>query len=320
MKSYDTANQTRKLRHPITFADIKRVVADDFRIPFTQEPVKYVALKQCLPTGSVEITYPSNVNATFQFVSDLIQLTVNEVVSANEIRDKLAELYSQYSDRYKIQIANILIQQGKKTFGSYVKAGTLEIKHMLYTEGYYITNLDLWLLFDFYKIPSMLISHKPLLETLYNTKEFVMYVDQTKDPDKFIFVISSAIKVETPPSYKYVESNGTPFIPLDDLKESCAVNMLSAISGVVQLEDYIRTFKPVVTTKYVKKQPGYRAAPEEPEIEEIEAEQVVPVVVPTDFVMPNFGENLVSPVKAPTKRKYTRKVVNRHVPHKKADE
>jgi hypothetical protein len=321
MKSYDTANQTRKLRHPITFADIKHVVADDVRIPFTQEPVKYVALKQCLPTGSVEITYPSNAIATFQFVSDLIQLTVNEVVSTNELRDKLAELYSQYSDRYKIQIANILIQQGKKTFGSYIKAGTLEIKHMLYTEGYYITNLDLWLLFDFYKIPSILISHKPLLETLYNAKEFVIYVDQTKDPDKFIFVISSAIKVETPPSYKYVESNGTPFIPLDDLKESCAVNMLSAISSVLQIEDYIRSFKPVVTTKYVKKQPGFRDIPDpdEPDVENVEIEPVVQVG-PKDFVMPNFGENLVSPVKAPVKRKYTRKVVNRHVPHKKADE
>jgi len=330
MNAYDTANPTDafKNQEPIIIGDIKHIVQqEETVINPVSVPVKYVALKQCLPTGSVEITYPALNNATFQFASDIIRQSANENLTQNEIRDKLDELYNQYSDKYKIQIANILIQQGKKTFGSYIKAGTLQIKHMIYTEGYYLTNLDLWLLLDHYKVQSILISHKTLLETGYNSKYFAMYADQNgaANTDKYVFIVSSAIKVETPPSYKYIEYNNIFSLSIeDDMQDKCMNDMYITISNIINLETYIRTFKPISTTTYVKKQPGFRIVPDNDTEEEEEKEEEKEEEIkekednnkPTQMQIPDFANTPVPVLKI--KRKYTKKTVeNRHKPHAK---
>ena len=327
MNAYDTANpqEAFRKRPPLSMKDILHISSEVEIVP-EQVAIKYAGLKQCLPTGSVEITYPATAYATFQFASDIIRLTINASLSVNEIRDKLAELYNQYATKYKIQIANILIQQGKKTFGSYIKAGTLEIKNMVYTEGYYLTNLDIWLLLDNYKIQSLLISHKHLLETNYNAKEFCLYInEENEEPEPFLMIINSAIKIETPPAYKYVEYNGNNQINIEDLKD-CIPDMYSAVSQVISIEQYIRTFKPILTTKYVKKRPGYRDVQQEEEKESIDAEsdqekekekeQVANIT--TKLKLPDLAQSPIEQMRAPkTRRTGTKKAEHRHKPHTK---
>jgi hypothetical protein len=322
MNAYDTANPAEafKKRPPMAMKDILRITNEVEIVP-DRIPIKYVGLKECLLTGSLEITYPPTPYATFQFARDIIRLTINESLSMNEIRDKLAELYYTYADKYKIQIANILIQQGKKTFGSFIKAGTLEIKNMVYTEGYYLTNLDIWLLLDHYKIHSLLISHKHLLETNYNEKQFCFYADvEDEEPGPFLMIVNSAIKIETPPSYKYIETGGEMQLNIEDLR-GCISEMYSAVSQLIGIEQYVRSFKPILTTKYVKKRPGYMDAPhqEEPETEVEEMGEPVKINITDKLQIPDLGQTPNEPARKARTRKngIAKQAEHRHKPHTK---
>ena len=135
----------------------------------------------------------------------------------------------------------------------------------------------MWLLFVHYKIQSILISHKLVLETGYNNREFCMFVDTDPDTEtgdmKFRFITHSAIQIEKPASYKYIEIDGNANIDLeDDIRQTCIDDIFSAVSDVVEIEQYIKTFKPITTTTYVKKQQGLRPRANDIEEEEEEGE------------------------------------------------
>ncbi len=329
MNAYDTANPINKRKQiGLTVDQIKQIYHDDEIevVPDRLAPLKYLALKNCFPSQSIQIIYPALANATFQFAKDIIRQTGKAELSSNDIRQKLVELYRNYTDRYKIKIADILIQQGKKTFGSYVKSGSLLVEHMLFTEGYYLTNMDLWLLLDHYQIPAMLVSHKPLLETGYNSKEFALYVD-IDDPfsQKYVFIVSSAIKTETPPSYGYIEFEGHPNVSIEeDLKDSCKDDILSSISDPVSIETYMKSFKPILTTKYLKKQPRERRIDTPERVEDVEEQeqeaeaQPIAINVREEMIVPDLNAEPVARMKAKTKRnKNPKQVINVHKPRTK---
>jgi hypothetical protein len=328
MNAYDTANPAEAFRKkpPLEMKNILKMSSQVEIVP-DRVPIKYLGLKQCLLTGSIEITYPPTPYATFQFASDVIRLTINVSLTTNEIRDKLAELYNNYAIKYKIQIANILIQQGKKTFGSYIKAGTLEIKNMVYTEGYYLTNLDIWLLLEHYQIHSLLISHKHLLETNYNAKQFCFYTNvenENSELEPFLMIVNSAIKIETPPSYKYVEMDGNIQIAVNDLR-GCISEMYTAISQIITIENYIKTFKPILTTKYVKKKPGYVDAPHQASMDsdsekELELEpEPIRLNITDTLQVPDLAQTPHEHVRTARTRKNgtTKKAEHRHKSHAK---
>jgi hypothetical protein len=192
---------------------------------------------------------------------------------------------------------------------------------MVYTEGYYLTNLDIWLLVDHYKIQTLLISHKHLLETNYNEKAFCFYANEGGEGEEsFLVIINSAIKLETPPSYKYVETDRNIQIVIEDLR-GCIPEMLSAISQVMAIEQYVSTFKPILTTKYVKKQPGYRDAAQAVDEEEEEnqnEEQPVKINITDTLEVPDLAQTPVVQIKAvKTRRNINKQAEHRHKPHPK---
>jgi hypothetical protein len=177
----------------------------------------------------------------------------------------------------------------------------------------------------------MLVSHKPLLETGYNRKEFALYVD-LDDPflQKYVFIVSSAIKTEMPPSYGYIEFEGHPNMSIEeDLKDSCKDDILSSISDPVSIEAYMEKFKPILTTKYLKKQPDRRR--DTPEIENVEQDQdqeqeqeqeqeaqPIAINVHEEIVVPDLNAEPVARMKAKTKRnKNPKKPENVHKPRTK---
>ena len=186
--------------------------------------------------------------------------------------------------------------------------------------------MDLWLLLDHYQIPAMLVSHKPLLETGYNAKEFALYVD-INDPfsQKYVFIVSSAIKTEMPPSYGYIEFEGHPTMSIEeDLKNSCKDDILSSISDPVSIEAYIESFKPILTTKYLKKQPGERerrrVTPEIMEDNEEQEQEAQPITINIreEMVVPDLNAEPVARMKAKTKKnKNPKQPENVHKPRTK---
>jgi len=159
------------------------------------------------------------------------------------------------------------------------------------------------------------------------------------DPDtetgdmKFMFITHSAIQIEKPASYKYIEIDGNANIDLeDDIRQTCIDDIFSAVSDVVEIEQYIKTFKPITTTTYVKKQQGLR--PRANDIEEEEEDELSSdgetqgqqqgqtqghVDIKDILSIPDLAHSQVPAVRSAKTRRKTgdKKAVNRHKPKTK---
>jgi hypothetical protein len=211
--------------------------------------------KKCFPENYIEIEYSKYKFCTFNFIIDLIEKKTGEKYSINEIKNQLYDEYKQYitNNETKDKIVDILIIEGKKTLGDQVIAGTLSFINFIYTDNYFLTTLDLWLLVNRFKIPTIFICNKVILQTNYQSHEFVGY---GKLDDKFAFVVLPGFRVENVPSFKIIQSNtGDIFIPLKEINEDCISNIQNAIRNKISIEEYLDKFVMPTKTIYKKKKP-----------------------------------------------------------------
>jgi len=207
--------------------------------------------KKCFPDNYTEDEYSDYNFCTFNFIIDLIERKTNEKYTINEIKNQLYDEYKKYINENQDKLLDILITEGKKTLGDQVHAGTLSFASFIYTDNYFLTTFDLWLLVNKYKIPTIFICQKCILQTNYEKQEFVGYGD--KD-DKFVFIIIPGFRHEHVPKYRLVKSEkGEVFISLDKLNEECVERIEKAIDDKITIEEYLKDFKINKKTTYEKK-------------------------------------------------------------------
>ncbi len=209
--------------------------------------------KKCFPDNYSEIEYSKRNSCTFNFIIDLIERKTKKKLQINQVKNELYEEYKKYIEKYIDKITNILILEGKKTLGDQVHAGTLSFSSFIYTDNYFLTPFDLWLLVTKYEIPTIFICQKFLLQTKYEKHQFIGYGD---DKDKFAFIVVPGLRPENVPGYKLIKSDKDEiFISLDELNEDCLVNIRRSIDDKVSIEEYLDKFTKPLTTNYEKKKP-----------------------------------------------------------------
>ena len=209
--------------------------------------------KKCFPENYSEIEYSKYNFCTFNFIIDLIDKKTGTKLTINQIKNELFEEYKQYLVEFNDKIIDILILEGKKTLGDQVKSQTLNFANLLYTDNYFLTTFDLWLLVTKYKIPTIFVSQKWILQTKYEKHEFVAYGDES---DKFAFVFIPGFRPENVPGYKLIQSNnGDIFISLDKLDGDCSEVIRDAIKNKITISVYLNNFVKPLTTNYEKKKP-----------------------------------------------------------------
>ena len=116
-----------------------------------------------------------------------------------------------------------------------------------------MTTFDLWLLVTKYKIPTIFICQKWILQSRYKKHEFVGYGNEG---DKFAFVVIPGFRPENVPGYKLILSDKNEvFISLDKLNEDCVERIREDVNHKVTIEDYLFNFTKPITTEYEKKKP-----------------------------------------------------------------
>ena len=209
--------------------------------------------KKCFPDNYSEIEYYKKNSCTFNFIIDLIERKTGKKLQINQVKNELYEEYKKYIEKYIDKITNILILEGKKTLGDQVHAGTLSFSSFIYTDNYFLTPFDLWLLVTKYEIPTIFICQKFLLQTKYEKHQFLGYGD---DKDKFAFIVVPGLRPENVPGYKLIQSDkGEIFISLDELNEECLEKVKDSIDDKVSIEKYLDKFTKPLTTNYEKKKP-----------------------------------------------------------------
>jgi hypothetical protein len=222
--------------------------------------------KKCFPDNYSEIEYSKKVTdengneeiaktnyCTFAFIIDLIERKTGKKLQINQVKNELFEEYKKYVEKYIDKITNILIIEGKKTLGDQLHAGTLTFSSFIYTDNYFLTPFDLWLLVTKYEIPTIFISQKYILQTKYEKHEFTCYGDNA---DKFAFIVIPGLRPENIPKYKLIQSDkGEVFISLDKLNEECVERLTKSVDDKISIEDYLENFTKPITTNYERKNP-----------------------------------------------------------------
>jgi hypothetical protein len=261
--------------------------------------------KKCFPKNYTEIEYSKYNFCTFNFIIDLIEKKTGEKYSINEIKNQLYDEYKKYmtNDETVDKIVDILIIEGKKTLGDQVKAGTLSFASFIYTDNYFLTAFDLWLLVNRFKIPTIFICQKFILQTKYQSHEFVAYGEFN---DKFAFIVLPGFRPENVPNLKIIKSNnGDVFISLEVISEECFANIEIALRNTISIEDYLKTFIMPPKTTYKKKVPLLiESDNEDDEIKPKEVKQTEKNIIIEEPISISSEEFIMQP-----KKKQSRKLV-----------
>ena len=209
--------------------------------------------KSCFPNNYGEIDYGKSNVCSFSVIIDLIEKKTTKKYTINEIKNELYNEYKTYLDKHQDKIVDILILEGKKTLGDQVHAGALSFINLIYTDNYFLTTFDLWLLVNKYKIPTIFICQKYILQTKYEKHEFVAYGNTD---DKFVFILIPGLRAENIPNYKLIQTDKKDiFISINKLDESCSQNIRNAIENKMSIDDYLENFINIKKTNYIKKKP-----------------------------------------------------------------
>ena len=220
----------------------------------TNEHITSNMWRKCFSKNYNEIEYSKFNFCTFNFIIDLIDKKTGNKLTINQIKNELFEEYKKYTGKYLDKIIDILILEGKKTLGDQVHSGTLTFSSLIYTDNYFLTTFDLWLLVTKYKIPTIFICQKWILQTKYEKHEFIGYGNAE---DKFCFVVIPGFRPENVPGYKLIKTDDdNVFISLNKLDEECVERIRESIEHKISIDDYLENFKKPITTEYEKKKPA----------------------------------------------------------------
>jgi hypothetical protein len=257
--SYDEANPrlTQVYENIIPSLDHAIVGRDNKQIceKVTKSHISSSIWKKCFPSDYSEIEYSKTIPCSFTIIIDLIESKTGSKLSVNDIKNVLFEEYKIHLTRHHDKIVDILSIEGKKTLGDQVHAQTLSFASFIYTDNYFLTTLDLWLLVLKYKIPTIFICQKWILQTKYEMHEFVGYGDVE---DKFAFILLPGFRPQNIPVYRLVQSETKDiFIPINKLNDECLERVRTAINNKLSISEYLETFeKPTKTNYDRRKQAG----------------------------------------------------------------
>ena len=246
--------------------------------------IKSMVWANCFPNTFAEKEYTNNHSCTFDMMLDLIKSYATnsnaitqtnatnktnatnqtiQTMDANALRNALYNQYKTYLPKFKDQIIDILIHEGKQTLGDQVKSGALSFLNFIFTDSYFLTPFDIWLIVNKFKIPTMFISSKYIFQTKYESHAFLAY---GKESDAFCFIMIPGLKSEIIPRFKVIVSNNDNkdnndiseiFFSLKKLNDTCEnyQSILQAINDKVTVEDFLTTFVKPKKTTYVRKMP-----------------------------------------------------------------
>ena len=277
--------------------------------------------RNCFPSNYSEMDYTGNNYCTFYLIIDIIEKYTGKTYTLEEIKYELIDEYMRLCENYKnnsklLKIVNILTEEGQID-AHQIQEGSLNFKQMILNDGYYLVNLDLWILLSKFEIPSIFISSKEIPETRYNKHEFACYT--ISDVKEYVFIVVPALYKRADlkiPEYKLIVNEDKQFvISLDSLKTSkgkvvinCLSDITQAITNYYSIDDYLESiYEKDVTTKYNPRKKDKRrlkfiledadaeAAVEPEAAAAVEPPGPAPAVQPAPITMP--GETKIVKIK-----------------------
>jgi hypothetical protein len=178
-------------------------------------------------------------NCRVQHVDDFANMTVSR------IKDILVTEYAKLAALgLEKKLTMILNGYGMKQYADIIHEGRATLAQIIQSENYSLTNIDLWLLALYFKIPMVFVSQTLLSE---NGKNYmVLYGDEMTE--SYFFIQPFQIVQDVPSRFGLIEvktddTSSLLKIPLEYVSPELKENIRTDDDTRISLEDYIRAFK-----------------------------------------------------------------------------
>jgi hypothetical protein len=141
------------------------------------------------------------------------------------------------------KLTMILNGYGMKQYADIISEGRATLPQIIQSENYFLTNIDLWIISLYFKIPIVFISQTLLSE---NGKNYmVLYGDEMTE--SYFFIQPFQVTQSTPSRFGLIEMKVNDVsvlkIPLDFVSPQLRENIKTDDDTRIFIEEYIRTFK-----------------------------------------------------------------------------
>ena len=177
-------------------------------------------------------------NCRHQHVDQLADMSIQKIknILVGEY-DKLAE------KGLGKKLTMILNGYGMKKYADIINEERATLSQIIQSENYFLTNIDVWILAVYFKIPIVYVSQSLLSENGKNM--MVLYGDD--DSNSYFFVHPFTVTQDVPSRFGLIEVKESEYslikVPLEFVTPELRENIQAENDERVSLEDYIRTFK-----------------------------------------------------------------------------
>jgi len=172
--------------------------------------------KPYFPITAKEIVFMNSVTCSFIPIIYILQQVLKSPISIQNIKTTIWNGYSKLMEVYRDKILTILRNQGKRELIDLVLTKKSTFEHVIFSDGYYITDLDIWVLCNSTQLPVILFSSTKL-KTLVNELDWLRLGSGKGEPKtKYFFIRSPAnVAPNKPPAYQMV----SPAFSFDEMKD-----------------------------------------------------------------------------------------------------
>ena len=266
-KTYDTANPLITYNRYSNEEYLDDVINPDYEKEYEiSEPTKIYNKypRNIFPSNYKEVTYSGSHDVGLYLILHLLEKFKKQKITIKRLKELLVSEYERYTDNMEnySRMKNLIsaLNEEGQIDTNQLQDRTMNFDELIMNEGFIPTNLDLWILLNRLKIPSLFISIKFIAETRFNKKEFITYF--TNEITKMAVIIIPASfqrKRGIYPIYKLIlnESNDEK-IDVNIIESS--EELFEAIQKKITIENYLdKFFIKDNKTKHKKRKPGNRA-------------------------------------------------------------
>jgi hypothetical protein len=190
-----------------------------------------------------EIVFNNTSNCSYQVILYILEDKLRKLITVENLKVTLWNAYSTYYEKYTNKILTILKKQGKSKILENVMKNKVSFEDVLFSESYFLTDLDIWMLADKLKLPIILFSSTKL-GNLVDSIDWLLLGGDLSKPFYFI---------RSPQNMKTVSTTGynliTPAVELSEvnefyllLQDKLLKNKDSPQDNLLTLGDYLEKY------------------------------------------------------------------------------
>ena len=250
----DTMPMTRQTYDNKVIFNEDDEVEDEIKcIGIDEDKISSVYWRKCFPETYGEIVYGKQNNCGFQMLIDIVNNVVGIQVTINDIKRDILLGYAKYFNTFEDKLVDILIKEGKKTLGNQLKTKSASFENFVYISDYFVTNFDIRIILEKYKINGFFISSFTLSETQFNEKYFALK-NNDEERKTYIFIICPGTRDENIHQYKVVQPPDKNLsIPLFVVDEEYNDLLTKSVEESMTIEKYLTDYVIQKTTTYIPK-------------------------------------------------------------------